>query len=934
MKRRMARAVLLFSLALVVSPVTYGWAGDSAPTPGGAPLTLEDLSRTLQAIPKDPETRARMLEWIRAEEERLESEVQDLSKNLKDLEAGLSVEGAPEEGDGSLSIEVRSILAENCFECHGPDAGQRKAGLRLDDGRGIFAESRSGKVPVVANDPSASELYRRITTSDPSDRMPPPESEKELNQEQIETIREWIESGAVWPQHWAFVPPRKSSVPAVERSDWPRNEIDRFILGRLELEKIAPSPEGDRATLIRRLSFDLVGLPPTPAEVDAFLHDSTEGAYERLVDRLLASPHYGEKWARWWLDLAAYGDSDGHLSDFLRPWAFQYRDWVVEALNADMPFDRFTIEQIAGDLLPDTTISQKIATGFLRNTLSNREGGADLEEFRVRQVADRAIAVGAVWMGLTLECAQCHDHKYDPLSQKEFYSLYGFFNSADEVNIQAPLEDEWERYQRIKPDYDRKRRELFDPVRGEIEALQVEWERRLLEAAKNPGAGDYRWDRAWEVLGLVWGQNQGEGQLEGTVIVQTPVEERTPDERDRLQDYFLRNGSLVNEEKFKELAVADIVKRLDELEKELPKVSRAQTLRKSRDPRPSRVHLRGDFRSPGEEVFPTVPAVLKSSESNPPADRLGLARWLVAPDHPLTSRVVVNRLWQELFGRGIVLTSEDFGVRGSSPSHPELLDWLAVELTDRGWSLKEIVKLIVCSATYRQSSESRPDLDEKDPSNTLLARQSRRRLPAELVRDAALSVAGLLSDKVGGPSVRPPQPASVTDEGFDNKWEVSAGEDRYRRGLYTFLQRTSPFGQSVTFDLPNINRPCTRRERSNTPLQALNLLNDPVFFEAARGLARRVESYALSQFRRGRETSFEDCIDYGVRLCLARPPSDLERARFKSYLEDQVTILRGEPDSVSKLLGVEVASDDMVESAAWVGLASVLLNLDEFIMRE
>jgi hypothetical protein len=606
----------------------------------------------------------------------------------------------------------------------------------------------------------------------------------------------------------------------------------------------------------------------------------------------------------------------------------------VDALNADMPFDRFTIEQIAGDLVPDATLPQRIATGFLRNTLSNREGGADLEEFRTRQTADRAIAVSTVWLGLTFECAQCHDHKYDDLAQKEFYSLYAYFNSADEVNLQAPLGDEREAYRKAKPAYDRKRRELLDPLREETEALQTEWERKLLEAAHHPGGEDHRWDRAWEVLGLVWGQNQGEGQLEGTLIVRTPVEERTPDEKDRLQDYFLRNGSLVNEEKFKELSISEIVKRLDELEKELPQVSRAPTLRMSRETRPSHVHLRGDFRSLGEEVTPSVPAALLNGSASQPQSRLDLAEWLVSRDNPLTARVVVNRLWQELFGRGIVLTSEDFGVRGTPPSHPELLDWLALELANRGWSLKEAIKLVVCSATYRQSSYARPDLQDLDPNNVLLARQSRRRLSAELVRDTALAVGGQLSDKMGGPSAKPPQPESVTEEGFDNKWEASQGEDRYRRGLYTFLQRTSPFGQSVIFDLPSVNRPCARRERSNTPLQALNLLNDPVFFEAAQGLARRVESYALSRLRAGEGASLEDCIDYGFKLCFARTPSQEERSRLKIYLEEQVKILERDPDASSKLLGVELAPADTVESAAWVGLASVLINLDEFIVKE
>lgn len=737
-------------------------------------------------------------------------------------------------------------------------------------------------------------------------------------------------TGSRGETHWAFVPPTCV--------DWPdatiSARIDRLVQRELDEQGIVQSPEADSRTLIRRVSLDLVGLPPTWDEVDQFLLDERVDAYERLVDRLLSSPHFGEKWARWWLDLAGYADSDGYLSDFLRPYAWRYRQWVVDALNADMPFDQFTIEQLAGDLLPNAATSQRIATGFLRNTLSNREGGADLEEFRVRQIIGRTNTVGTVWLGLTVGCAECHDHKFDPISQKEYYQFYAFFNNGDEINIYAPVGDEWERYQAAKADYDRKRQDLLAPVAGELAALQAEWEAKLLEAARRPGETGHQWDRAWEVLGLVWGQNFGEGQLEGTLIVKTPPAERTPEQRDRLLDYFLKNGSLINEAKFAELKLADLSKQLDELAATLPPVTRAPTITESRERRQTRIHKRGDFRAPGQPVAPGTPSVLPPMSGSGELTRLDLAKWLVSAENPLTARVLVNRVWQELFGRGLVVTPEDFGTRGARPSHPELLDALALDFIEGGWSIKRLIREIVLSATYRQSSAIRPELLERDPDNVLLARQARVRLSAELVRDSALAVSGLLNPAIGGPSVRPPQPDSVSKEGFDNKWVASEGPDRYRRGLYTFIQRTSPYGQFVNFDLPDVNRPCARRERSNTPLQALNLLNDPVFVEAAQALADRIQAFALRQVREQGHVRIEDCIAYGFRLCLARSPSEHERQRLAEYLAQQTRIFESEPESARALLALQRDARDSIEPAAWTALSSVLLNLDEFITRE
>jgi hypothetical protein len=824
------------------------------------------------------------------------------------------------------SRDILPILAENCFNCHGADRVSRKADLRLDTEAGAKAVLESGLRPAGA-DRASSAVYQHITATN-DDQMPPAGSGKSLTPAQIEIIGQWLDAGATWEGHWAYTPPVETTPPPAALSSWIRGPIDAHILARLEAEGIQPSPEAERRTLVRRLYFDLTGLPPEPAAVERFVLDNRPEAYERLVDELLASPHYGEKWGRWWLDLAMYGDSDGYLSDFLRLTAWRYREWVVGAFNLDLPFEQFTIEQLAGDLLPDATVDQRMATGFLRNTLSNREGGADLEEFRTLQVIDRTKSIGTVWLGLTVECAQCHDHKYDAVSQKEFFQLYSFFNNAEEVNIDAPLGKEAEAMAAVWPDYVAKREALLAPVAAELEALQAEWEAKMLWAAVNPGGPDARWDRQWEVLGLIWGQGdgngEGEGQLEGCSIVQTPVPERTKDEKFRLQDYFFARGDLVNPDRFVALKVPELVKQIEEIKQALPRVSRAQSMRVSRVTRPNQLFIRGDFRVPGDQVSPGTPGALPALTSNAP-DRLDLARWLVAPENPLTARVTVNRIWQELFGKGIVFTSGDFGVRGALPSHPDLLDWLAIEFQRQGWSMKGLIRTIVLSSTYRQSSDARPELTERDPGNMLLARQNRLRLGAEQVRDAALATSGLLNPTMGGPSVRPPQPDSVTEQGFDNKWVADEGPNRYRRALYTFIQRTSPFGQLVNFDYPDVNRSCTRRERSNTPLQALNLLNDPTFFEAAQALAGRV---------------LADSDDRATRLkqlfatSVARPPSPAEQLRLLALLDEETARFTQETEAIADVTGANDAIPRTPEGAAWVIAASVVLNLDEFITRE
>lgn len=830
-------------------------------------------------------------------------------------------EVAAEEGRSvQYNRDVLPILAENCFQCHGFDKGTREADLRLDLRPGAIAE-REGGPAILPGKPVESTVWERVTSDDETLVMPPPKTGRKLTEKQREILRRWIEEGAEYEQHWAYVVPQKCEPPVVKGAHL---EIDRFIRGRLAEEEIAPALEADRATLLRRVTLDLTGLPPTPLEVDAFLHDSRLDAYERVVDRLLTSRLFGERWGRWWLDLAHYADSDGYLQDFIRPTAWRYRDWVVEAFNRDMPFDQFTIEQLAGDLLPNATIPQKIATGFLRNTLSNREGGADLEEYRVRQVVDRTTTVGTTWLALTTGCAECHDHKFDAITQRDFYQLYAYFNNADEVNVDAPLPGETEQRAREQGDYDRKRRELLEPLAGPVAELQEEWEKKLLFTEKNPGLS-YGWDRQLEILGLIWGQGEGEGQLEGLNIIKTPKEDRTVAQQQRLTDYFLRNGEMIHPEKFKELKLAEISGKLDELSKMLPPVSRAPAMMRAVWKRKTRIHERGDFRRPGEEVPAGIPQIFAGEGNEQVGDRLSLAKWLVSPEHPLTARVTVNRLWQELFGRGLVGTSENFGVRGERPSHPELLDWLAVDFREQGWSVKKILKKIVLSETYRQSSSARPELAERDPLNRLVARQIRMRMSGEGVRDIALAASGLLNPTVGGPSVKPPQPASVTMEGFDNKWEASPGADRYRRGLYTFIQRTSPFAQLVTFDLPESSRSCTRRERSNTPLQALTLLNDPVFVEMAQGLASRM----ISEGRDDRERVLR-----GYLLTLARVPKPPEVERMLGYLDQQRELFRQDPTKAVEFLNGQGVGSDPVEQGAWGAVASVLLNLDEFIVRE
>ncbi len=854
--------------------------------------------------------------------------------------------------------DVAPILSQRCLSCH---AEKARGGLSLHSRDSLLQGGDSGKV-VIPGDAESSSLWQRITAASESEIRMPPEGPR-LTKQQQDVIRKWIDSGAEWPggfelksplaaaaSHWSFQPIVRPNIPPTSGRNIVRNEIDSFVVSRLESEQLSSAPEADPLTLLRRVTLDLTGLPPAAEDVRSFMADHSESAYEHAVDRLLHSPAYGERWARPWLDLCHFADTDGYLTDQPRPVAWRYRQWLIEALNNDLPFDQMTIQQLAGDLLPDSGTDQLLATGFLRNTLSNREGGADLEEFRVEQIVDRTTMLGIGWMGLTVGCARCHDHKYDPVTQTEFFGLYAVLNQADEVNIDAPLPGEWSvSKEQAVVEYRRKRDELVEPVRKALEDLQRAWENRMLEAVAGPGV-DPVWDRQWEVLGLVWGGHFGEGQLEGCEIVRTPWSKRSRDEYDRLQDYFLAHGSLIDSAAFSSLKLDALAKQLSELRTAVLWPTRAPAMREARVPRVVNRHVRGDFRVPAETVTAHFPAWLApSADQSLVLNRLDLAKWLVSPEHPLTARVAVNRMWQGFFGRGIVDPSDDFGLRGQPPSHPELLDWLASEFIRCGWSVRKMHKLIVMSATYRQSSAYRPELRSIDPDNRLLARQVPLRFTADQVRDAALAVSGLLTKRIGGPSVFPPQPESVAKEGYSNVWKTSEGPDRYRRSLYTWVQRLSPYAHHVTFDAPPTNSVCTGRTRTNSPLQALTLLNDPVFFEAAQALARQILA--------------EDAADDLVRVqslmlrTLGRSPVGGEAAILESYLMQQRSIMAESPGEVRRLIsasseshstdatpdkssitaGTEVTTevtDADRELASWTSLCSVILNLHEFITRD
>ena len=738
----------------------------------------------------------------------------------------------------SFNRDIRPILSENCFACHGFDPKHREGDLRLDTFEGA-TQDRDGARGIVPGDLSKSDAWQRIISEDKDEVMPPPKSHKPpLTAKQRETIKAWIEQGAKYEAHWAFIPPQKHA----------GDGIDHFIQKRLAEENLKPSPEADPATLIRRVFLDLTGLPPSPADLSD-LSDWSDAKYIALVDRLLSSKHYGERWGRWWLDQARYADSNGYSIDAPRQ-IWKFRDWVIDSLNKDMPFDQFTIEQLAGDLLPKATESQMIATGFHRNTQINQEGGIDKEQFRIDSVFDRVATTGSVWLGLTIGCAQCHDHKFDPIAHKEYYQIFAFLNNQDEPEMKV-----------FDPKTDVKGlTEEFKEVEAKIKAYMKEHAAEL---------------DAWEA-----GITPAIKKSLNATIVKTLAMPKA--KRGFVQNQTLFAASIGGVGPFRELN--DRHKELDTL---LNKGTTTLVMKETAKPRKTTVFIKGDFTRPDLEVQPGTPAVLHPFETtSKQPNRLDLAKWIMSPKNPLTARVIVNRVWQQYFGRGIVETENDFGSQGTLPSHPELIDWLATEFTAKKWSLKELHKLIVTSKTYRQSSANRPELIEKDPQNYLLARQTRLRLDAEVVRDVCLAASGLLSSKIGGPPVYPPIPDGVMGQGQVKRvWSVSKGEDRYRRGLYTFIYRASPPPSLTVFDAPEGFSSCTRRIRSNTPLQALTLMNDSGFFEFATALKKIIDKDGL-------ETAFKRCTARAPKpdeLAVLKKLDSLNAARTLLNLDETVT---------------------------------------------
>jgi hypothetical protein len=813
--------------------------------------------------------------------------IRQLSVLLASL--AISQAAAPLPEKVRFNAHIRPILSNQCFACHGPDEKHRDADLRLDTREGALADL-GGYAAVVPGKPGDSELIKRITSHDPDEVMPPPKSKKPpLGEHEVALLRRWIEQGAEYEGHWAFLPLTKATPP-----DGEEHPIDAFIRARLASEGLTPSPDADPATLIRRLSLDLTGLLPTPDEVAAFVKNPDVAA---LADRLLASPHYGERWGRHWLDQARYADSDGYALDGFRA-VWPYRDWVIKAVNDDLPFDQFTIQQLAGDLLPNPSKAQLVATGFHRNTLINLEGGSDPEQFRVEAAMDRVATTGSVWLGLTVGCAQCHTHKFDPISHREYYQLFAFFNHGEDRNnkgatVPVAAGEIFGKAASAVADE-------FAPT-GEIERLRDEWEEAELKRQR--AAGD-----------------KADAKLLAALLVHSAA--RSNPDRKLLNAAFEKAEPRARKKK---LGNGDPEAKLVEqmIMRDLPK------------PRETFLFQRGDFTRPDKALGPLQPGVIAAVHASYPppqrqfANRLDLARWLVDPANPLTPRVTMNRVWMRFFGKGLVETEDDFGTQGTAPTHPELLDWLAGEFIRRGWSLKAMHRLIVTSKTYRQSSHARPELAERDSRNQLLARQERLRVESEIVRDAALCASGLLHPEIGGPSVRPPQPDGVYAFTQNAKsWKTSTGPDRYRRGMYATFYRSAAYPLHTTFDAPNFQTTCTRRIRSNTPLQSLTLANDPAFLEMAASLA-------VHMARGG--TTLDERLTLGFHLALCRPPTAQELTALRDYTTAQAADFAKATDGTAsaRALAPDALTDlPLSEAAALTCAARVLFNTDNFITRE
>lgn len=980
----------------------------------------------------------------------------------------------------SFNQDIRPVLAAKCFACHGPDENHREADLRLDS-----RQTAIDLEAIVPGEADESELIRRILSDDPDEVMPPPSSNETLTADQKQVFRRWVEEGATYDKHWSFVRPVKPPLPAVRNAAWPQNAIDHFIQARLEDERLSPSRAADRYTLIRRIYLDLIGLPPSPQAAEEFAKSDDPKAYEKLIEQLLDSPQYGERWARDWLDLARYADTNGYEKDRARSiWPF--RDWVIQALNDDMPFNQFSIEQLAGDMLPNPTENQFIATGFHRNTMLNEEGGIDPLEYRFYAMVDRVATTGTVWLGLTTGCAQCHTHKYDPITHTDYYRLLALMNNADEPDrlLKTPevekerqsilkqikqTEDQlWTHFppgpgdgptptrrkqhievkfqewlakarksslnwQVIRPHQlqsnlpklevlddgsifssgDITKRDVFslsfsvDGSKQPITALRLEvipderlpeggpgrayYEGRkgdfflseLTATANNVavqfvspsrsygkiaiGSGNANAENVIDGNGSTgWSTAEREGEPHQLVLnLKEPIQTRTklkiemvferhfaaslgrfrfsttastqvatakqlPVEVEsivcRPDDEWSDSDVALAKRHFFQVTpeLSDARKPIDRLKKQLLSLPHTMVMheRPADNPRPTHRHHRGEFLNPKELVQPGIPALFDDSSTQQPSDRLGLARWLVSDQNPLVARVTVNRAWQSFFGTGLVRTSGDFGTQSEPPSHPKLLDWLACEFMDQGWSMKTLHRLIVTSATYRQSSRISPELIERDPENRLLARGPRIRLNAETIRDVMLHASGLLSPKMFGPSVYPPQPRSVTAVAYGgSKWKTSVGDERYRRSLYTFSKRTTPFAAYTVFDGPTGENCIVRRDQSNTPLQALTLLNDEMYLEMSRALAKRVVD-------EGPETQIVTAM---FRLLLTRPPEPSEIDALQSFFRSQLARLQ-----LGELKASDIVKDSKSASpelAAWTMTARAMMNLDEVITK-
>ncbi len=1032
--------------------------------------------------------------------------------------------------------DIRPILSDRCYACHGPDEAKRKAGLRLDTEDGALALLKSGERAVVRGaDHAKSSLIHRITTKDADDVMPPIKTGKPLAAAETDALTRWIKEGAPWQKHWSFIPPVRPPLPEVKDKRWPRNAIDRFVLAKLEKDGLKPNAQADKATLIRRVTLDLTGLPPTIAEVDAFLADRSSSAYEKLVDRLLASPRYGERLAQNWLDLSRYADTSGYHFDGVR-FMWLWRDWVINAFNENKPFDSFTVEQLAGDLMPGASQSQRIATGFVRNNMTNDEGGADPDEYLNKYVVDRVNTVGAVWLGLTVGCTECHDHKFDPMTTKDFYRFYAFFHNVPEKGLdrirtdnpppRLPVPTPEQAVKFVEADFRQKDAEktLADRT-NELGETQEKWERETnenppakpsakglrtllsfdesLDAAetngvaklsgkftgtnkaefaegrvgkslkldgkahvelepaftiertnafshgawikfqgkegailsrmeKGPGfrghdllIGDSKLElhliskwpddalkvRTKEVLPAnqwlhVFATHDGSAKaagvklyvngklrdldaptnrLKGTITNSEPLRigsrntqmpftgsiddvrlydraltaeeirqlvfdsfvpmiarsrgNRSAEERADLARYYKENhaSDFIRAEN----ALADAKKAKDAFYTQIPS---SLVMEEMQPPRDTFVLTRGDFRTKGEKVTAATPTFLPPLPAGP-TNRLTLARWLVSPEQPLAARVTVNRYWGMLFGNGLVKTANDFGSQGEWPSHPELLDWLAVQFRDGGelnskgeiknakggggaWDVKALIRLMVTSAAYRQSAVVTPQKLERDPYNRLLTRGPRVRLDAEFIRDNALAVSGLLNPKIGGPSTKPYQPPGIWD-GVDAAYKQDKGDDLYRRGMYVFWRRSAHYPSFATFDAPNREVCTVLRQRTQTPLQSLVLMNDPAYVEAARALAQRVFAEAPADLNRRLVLAF--------RHTLGRPPQGEETALLRKTYDQQLANFQGDPKSAEALLKVgdspAPANIDKAELAAMTAVANVLLNLNETITK-